>query len=218
MLMYLHSHYYLTFWQLLRYFDVFCPFSPFIRTPSCLNCDENWWHWFFYTEFATVCIVVFTLTLLSALMSDLGWQIENQNLFSSINKIDSHVDFSPKILVTRLCLFYIFYIIKLIHTFCIDIIVWPFCPILTWLTDRKFKFLWEVPVPTSQRIRWCIRTKKSTLKRGKTYLYDVMNVLYSMCSISAIVDLLTQRPTVPTRNLVISVYFVLHAFSTRFVY
>jgi len=137
MLMYLHSHYYLTFGQLLRYFWRFWPFSPFIHTPSCLNCDENWWHWFFYTEFVAACIVVFALALLSALMSDLGWQIENQRFFSFINKIDSHVDFSPIILVARLCLFYIFlYIIKLIHAFCIDIIVWPFCPILP---DRQIE-------------------------------------------------------------------------------
>ena len=63
-----------------------------------------------------------------------------------------------------------------------------------------------------------IHTKKSTLKRGKTYLYDAMNVLYSMCSISSIADLLAQSPAVPTRNLVISMHFVLHAFFTRFVY
>ena len=45
-------------------------------------------------------------------------------------------------------------------------------------------------------------TKKSTLKRGKTYLFDAMNLLYSLCFISAIADLLVQQPAVPTRDLV----------------
>ena len=47
-----------------------------------------------------------------------------------------------------------------------------------------------------------IRTKKSALKRGKTYIYDAMNILYSMCCMSAISDLLAQKPAVPTRHLV----------------
>ena len=47
-----------------------------------------------------------------------------------------------------------------------------------------------------------IRDKKSALKRGKTYVYDAMNILYSMCSISAISDILGQKPAVPTRNIV----------------
>ena len=47
-----------------------------------------------------------------------------------------------------------------------------------------------------------IRAKKSALKRGKTYIYDAMNLLYSMCCISAISDLLGQNPPVPTRSIV----------------
>ena len=42
------------------------------------------------------------------------------------------------------------------------------------------------------------------LKRGPKYVYvfDLMNLLYSMCCISAIADLLVQRPPVPTRETV----------------
>jgi len=45
-------------------------------------------------------------------------------------------------------------------------------------------------------------TKKCHLKRGKTYLFDTMNLLYSMCSLCSIADLLAQQPAVPTRQLV----------------
>lgn len=47
-----------------------------------------------------------------------------------------------------------------------------------------------------------IKTSMSRLKRGKTYLFDAMNLLYSMCYISAISDLLQQKPAVPTRQIV----------------
>ena len=47
-----------------------------------------------------------------------------------------------------------------------------------------------------------VRSRKSALKRGKTYLFDAMNVLYSMCSISAIADLIAQKPSIPTRQIV----------------
>ena len=46
------------------------------------------------------------------------------------------------------------------------------------------------------------RAKKSALKRGKVYAYDAMNLLYSMCYISDIADLLNQSPPVPTREIV----------------
>ena len=36
-----------------------------------------------------------------------------------------------------------------------------------------------------------IRSKKSELKRGKTYVYDTMNLLYSMWCISAISDVVS---------------------------
>ena len=44
----------------------------------------------------------------------------------------------------------------------------------------------------------------STLKRGKVYIYDAMNLLYSLLSIAAVSDLLSQCPAVPTRELVSS--------------
>ena len=44
--------------------------------------------------------------------------------------------------------------------------------------------------------------KNSALKPGKTYAYDTMNLLYSMCFNSAIAELLNQRPPVPTREIV----------------
>ena len=47
-----------------------------------------------------------------------------------------------------------------------------------------------------------VRSRKSALKRGKTYLFDAMNVLYSMCNISAIFDLIAQKPSIPTRQIV----------------
>ena len=37
-----------------------------------------------------------------------------------------------------------------------------------------------------------IKTSMSRLKRGKTYLFDVMNLLYIMCYISVISDFLQQ--------------------------
>ena len=50
-------------------------------------------------------------------------------------------------------------------------------------------------------------TKKCLLKRGKIYLFDCMNLLYSLCCLSSIADLLVQIPAVPTRQLVsLSVY------------
>ena len=50
------------------------------------------------------------------------------------------------------------------------------------------------------------KTVKSALKRGHTYLFDAMNILYSMCSIAAIVDLLSQVPAIPTRQIVSNVF------------
>ena len=47
-----------------------------------------------------------------------------------------------------------------------------------------------------------VRSKKSALKRGKTYLFDAMNVLYSMSKMSFITDLLAQKPPIPTRQIV----------------
>ena len=44
--------------------------------------------------------------------------------------------------------------------------------------------------------------KTSVLKRGKTYVYDTMNLLYSMCFTSSIADLLNQSPPVPTHDIV----------------
>lgn len=43
-------------------------------------------------------------------------------------------------------------------------------------------------------------SKKCKLKRGpkNCYVFDTMNLLYSMCGISAIADLLMQKPPVPT--------------------
>ena len=42
------------------------------------------------------------------------------------------------------------------------------------------------------------------LKRGpkNVYVFDLMGLLYSMCGISAIADLLVQEPAVPTRTQV----------------
>ena len=50
--------------------------------------------------------------------------------------------------------------------------------------------------------------KKSVLKRGETYVYDTMNLLYSMCFVSSIEDLLNQSPPVPTREIVGDCYNV----------
>ena len=46
------------------------------------------------------------------------------------------------------------------------------------------------------------KSKKSALQRGKVYAYDAMNLLYSMCYISGIADLLNQSPPIPTREMV----------------
>ena len=48
----------------------------------------------------------------------------------------------------------------------------------------------------------CVKTKKCALKRNQTYAYDAMNILYTMCSLSAIADRLVQKPSVPTRDVV----------------
>ena len=47
-------------------------------------------------------------------------------------------------------------------------------------------------------------SKKCKLKRGPKnyYVFDTMNLLYSMCGISVIADLLMQKPPVPTRETV----------------
>lgn len=47
-----------------------------------------------------------------------------------------------------------------------------------------------------------VKTKECALKRGAVYVYDAMNLLYSMCFVSAIADLLLQKPAVPTREIV----------------
>ena len=54
-----------------------------------------------------------------------------------------------------------------------------------------------------------VKTKKSNLKRGSTYVFDAMNVLYSMCGVGAISDLLVQKPAVPTREIVCLVCYEL---------
>ena len=40
------------------------------------------------------------------------------------------------------------------------------------------------------------------LKRNKAYLFDAMNLLYSMSKVVEIADLLGQNPPVPTREIV----------------
>ena len=42
----------------------------------------------------------------------------------------------------------------------------------------------------------------SALKRDKVYVFDLMNVLYSMLGVASIADLLLQSPAVPTREVV----------------
>ena len=42
----------------------------------------------------------------------------------------------------------------------------------------------------------------SDLKRGAVYLYDAMNLLYSLCATSTMADVLSQSPPVPTKELV----------------
>ena len=42
----------------------------------------------------------------------------------------------------------------------------------------------------------------SKLKRGKVYVYDLMNLLYSLIGIAEVADLLMQSPAVPTREIV----------------
>ena len=42
----------------------------------------------------------------------------------------------------------------------------------------------------------------SALKRGAVYVHDAMNLLYSLCSTSAMADVLSQSPPVPTKELV----------------
>lgn len=65
------------------------------------------------------------------------------------------------------------------------------------------KLLLIVSMTTGKCAQHALRKdKKSRLKRGVAYVYDTMNVLYSMCSIAAIADLLQQEPAVPTRELV----------------
>lgn len=46
------------------------------------------------------------------------------------------------------------------------------------------------------------KKKTSVLKKGGTYLYDAFNLLYSLCMVAEIADLLGQEPPVPTRELV----------------
>jgi len=47
-----------------------------------------------------------------------------------------------------------------------------------------------------------VKSVKSVLKRNKTYLFDAMNLLYSICKVVEIADLLGQSPPVPTREIV----------------
>ena len=42
----------------------------------------------------------------------------------------------------------------------------------------------------------------SVLQRGKVYVFDCMNLLYSMLGVTAIGDLLMQSPAMPTREVV----------------
>ena len=46
-----------------------------------------------------------------------------------------------------------------------------------------------------------VLSKKSALKRGKTYLFNAMNVLYSMSKMSVIADLLAQKPPISKRQM-----------------
>ena len=47
-----------------------------------------------------------------------------------------------------------------------------------------------------------VKSAKSRLKRNKTYVFDAMNLLYSLCKVVEIADLLGQSPPVPTREIV----------------
>jgi len=46
----------------------------------------------------------------------------------------------------------------------------------------------------------------SDLKRGKVYVHDAMNLLYSLCTSSTMADALSQSPPVPTKELVNNKY------------
>ena len=54
----------------------------------------------------------------------------------------------------------------------------------------------------------CVSAKKSQLKRDKIYVFDAMNLLYGLCSISVIADLLVQKPAVPTRETVSTCFYL----------
>ena len=62
----------------------------------------------------------------------------------------------------------------------------------------------------------CVKTTKCRLKRNKTYAYDAMNILYSICCLSAIADLLVQKPSVPTREIVSAFTYFALLFATHF--